>query len=146
MHLSFTTPPTSYPPSHCPQALLCQSYRGLEWAWSSLDASDIILSGFRLQFSTAVRVYSSSLQPRHPRLLTAASHQLLISSRHSASSSPSHRAHDAVSPSPPQRSASTAEPANRRLHIPIHNRTQPQRHLLSPDTSEQCIWSIGSEW
>ena len=44
------------------RTLLCQSYRGSEWAWSSLDASELILGGFRLQLSTTVRVLSSSLQ------------------------------------------------------------------------------------
>ena len=48
-------------PSNCPTTLLCQSYRGLEWAWSSVKC--IRNNSGRLSTPhslTAVRVYSST--------------------------------------------------------------------------------------
>lgn len=45
--------------SHCPTALLCQSYRGSEWAWSSTNASEINSGRLSTPF-TAVRVLSST--------------------------------------------------------------------------------------
>lgn len=88
LSLSFTltTPSTSSSPSHCPGTLLCQSYRGSEWALESIDASEITLGGFRLPLLLCGCSLQQLLHPRHPPSPTAASHQFLNSFPHSSSS------------------------------------------------------------
>ena len=49
-----------------PWTLLCQSYRGSEWAWSSIDASGITLGGFRLPSLLPCGCTSSTPQPSTP--------------------------------------------------------------------------------
>ena len=75
---------------HCPSTLLCQSYRGLEWAWSSSDASESILGASRLQFPptlycrAGVDLKSSTSTPSFTH---GSSHLFLLSSCHLTSSS-----------------------------------------------------------
>ena len=74
--------------SNCPTTLLCQSYRGLEWAWSSVKC--IRNNSGRLSTPLLLLPCGSTLQlldPSHPLSPTAASYQFLILSRHLSSSS-----------------------------------------------------------
>ena len=85
-------PPTSPLPSLllpiAQTTLLCQSYRGLEWAWSSVKC--IRNNSGRLSTPLLLLPCGSTLQlltPSHPLSPTAASYQSLILSPHSSSSS-----------------------------------------------------------
>ena len=84
LYLSFSSSPLN-----CPSTLLCQSYRGLEWAWSSVKC--IRNNSGRLSTPPILLLPCGStlqlLDPSHPLSSTAASYQFLILSRHSSSSS-----------------------------------------------------------
>ena len=45
-----------------------------------------------------------------------------------------------------QRSAFSPESAHSPPHTATHYGTQPHTNLFSHNISEQCIWSVGSEW
>lgn len=143
-----TTPPTSSSPSHCPRTLLCQSYRGVEWAWSSSNASEVTLGGFRLHFSTAVRVYSSSLQPRHPLSPTVANHQFLISSCQSSSSlSPGHSHLDIIGRSlPPKISivCRVCQPSTSHPNSPPNSAADISCHT-TPESSAYGLCEVNGE-
>ena len=54
-------------PFNCPKTLLCQSYRGLEWAWSSVKCiRNKFWAAFDSSSLTAVRVYFSPPQSFTP--------------------------------------------------------------------------------
>lgn len=120
----FSTSPHLLPPllPFSPWTLLCQSYRGSEWAWSSLNAcSEITLGGFRLQLSTAVRVgvvfnLDTLFHPRQPPINLSSLLFIRPHNRHLATiTTTSSVLHF------PRRSASSAEPANHQPSTSYHN-------------------------
>ena len=87
--LTSSTSSTSSSPFNCPQRLSSASHTE---AWSGpgvrINASEIILGGFRLPFSYCrAGLLFQLFDPSHPLSPTAASSQFLIPSRHSSSSS-----------------------------------------------------------
>ena len=138
-----TTPSTSSSLLHCPWTLLCQSYRGLEWAWSSSDASEKILGGSRLQLSQTLYCragvdFKSSTST--PSFTHGSSHLFLLSSCHLTSSSSRGSGHHAIT------SLSLHKDPNLDLIPQFTTKVGHRRFCRYANTSELCRWSIGSEW
>lgn len=127
------------------RTLLCQSYRGSEWARSSLDASEITLGGFRLQLSTTVRVLSSSLQLDtlfHSRQqVNSSSFPLIIRLHHRHLLMLITKSSD---PHPLRRSAPFGEPPPPPTVDPTPQFTTriSRRRSCSPTLFQRCVWGL----